>query len=352
MSAVGTALIGAGATIASGAINNAMSYGMSSNARWQNYNYGERAANNADARTRALYNDLQSPNALLQQYQEAGLSPSLMFSGGGGQGAQPSAGAEGSGAAGITPQTYGVDIGQAISQAAQVKLMEAEAEKASAEAENIRNYGGSEAEARIADLLASAGIKDAQRQMVIVQTRITEATEADTIQQMSYTTKKLYKQVEKLTYDVMSAQAQATVDQATVDERIKTVKLNNSVLEATADNILSKTKLQDEQRELVKAQVIATANEIAQKWYSLSLEKARTQSYDDYVKNMHEFQSEQIKLGRERLEHDIAIDWAKFGLDCAELLKNFVEFSIGEYFQNIRTIIGGGKDAVFKAVTK
>lgn len=346
------AAIGLAGTIASGMINNAMSYGMTSNARWQNYNYGERAAANADARTRALYNDLQSPKALLQQYQEAGLSPSLMFSGGGGQGAQPSAGAQGSGAAGITPQSYGVDLGQVAMQSAQIDLMKADANKANAEADNIRNYGGSEAEARIADLLASAGVKDAERQMIIVQTRIAEATEADTIEQMSYTTKALYKQVESLTYAVMSAKAQAEVDQATVDERIKAVKLNNSVLEATADNILSKTKLQDEQRELVKAQVIATANEIAQKWYSLSLEKSRTQSYDEYVKNMGEFQKEQIKLGRERLEHDIAIDWAKFGLDCAELLEDFVKFSIGEYFQNIRAIIGGGKDAVFKAVTQ
>lgn len=347
----GAAALGLAGTIASAAINNGASYGITKQARADNYYYGEKAAENADLRTRALYNDLQSPKALLQQYQEAGLSPSLMFSGGGGQGAQPSAGAQGSGAAGLSPQTYGVDLGQAAMQAAQVKLMEAEADKAGAEAQNIKEYGGSEAEARIADFLASAGVKDAQRQMVIVQTRITEATEADTIKQMSYTTQALYKQVEKLTYDVMSAEAQANVDQATVDERIKAAKLNNSVLEATADNILSKTKLQDEQRELVKTQVIAIANEIAQKWYALSLEKARTQSYDEYVKNMKEFQDEQIKLGRERLEHDIALDWAKYGLDCAELLEDFVKFSIGEYFTNIRTIIGGGKEATFKALT-
>lgn len=44
-----------------------------------NYKYNEMAAENADKRTRALYNDIYSPKALLGQYAEAGLSPSLMF---------------------------------------------------------------------------------------------------------------------------------------------------------------------------------------------------------------------------------------------------------------------------------
>lgn len=341
-----------GAAIMSGAVNNAFAQAQHENSIRKNYYYGELAAQNADARTRALYNDLQSPKALLQQYQEAGLSPSLMFSGGGGQGAQPSAGAQGSGGNGPIAQTYGIDLANAMSQGAQTKLMMAEANKANAEAEQIRNYGGQEAEARIAELLASAGIKDAQRQMVIVQTRITEATEADTIQQMSYATTKLYKQIEELTYRIASAKAQSEVDTATINDRIKAVQINNEVLEATANNILSKTKLQEAERELVKAKVIEISNEIAQKWFGLAIEYGKAQSYDEYVQNLKNFQEEQIKLGKDKLEHEINIDWAKYGLDCAELVEDFVKFGIGEYFQNIRSFIGGGKEAVFKAVVK
>lgn len=106
-------------------------------AREENYKYGEIAAKNADKRTRALYNDLQSPYALLQQYKEAGLSPSMMFSGGG-VGAQPSSGAQGTGAAGINPNVF------PMSQLdlANLRLMNAQADKTEEEANTIR--GGNE----------------------------------------------------------------------------------------------------------------------------------------------------------------------------------------------------------------
>lgn len=92
-------IVGAGANIALGALNNIWAEQQQAEARRQNYMYGEMAANNADRRTRALYNDFYSPKALLEQYREAGLSPSLMFGGTPGQGGQ--SGAMGTGAAGL-----------------------------------------------------------------------------------------------------------------------------------------------------------------------------------------------------------------------------------------------------------
>lgn len=109
-------------------INNGMSTAMGDYNRKQNYLYNEKSANAADARTRALYNDLYSPKALLQQYKDAGLSPSLMFGGGGPGGATPQ-GAQGEGASGLGVQTFGinpVDI-------AQTKLANAQAENIEAD---------------------------------------------------------------------------------------------------------------------------------------------------------------------------------------------------------------------------
>lgn len=97
----------------------------------RNYQYGERAAQNADARTRALYNDFYSPKALLKQYKEAGLSPSIMYGGTPGQGGMT--GAQGSGA-GIS----GVPFAPlSLVDAAQAAALNAQTEKTKAETENI-----------------------------------------------------------------------------------------------------------------------------------------------------------------------------------------------------------------------
>ena len=131
-SANSTLLPQLGINLFNGLVNNTMALIRENYAREDNARLNEEAARNADARTRALYWDLQSPQALLKQYEEAGLSPSMMFSGGG-VGAQPAGGAQGAGTTGITPNTYGmtpIDL-------AQLRLVNAEADKTEAETDTI-----------------------------------------------------------------------------------------------------------------------------------------------------------------------------------------------------------------------
>lgn len=69
-------------------------------ARQQTFALNEQAANNADARTRALFNDLYSPQAQMEQYRRAGINPSLMLSKGlGGSGSSGAQGGAGNAAA-------------------------------------------------------------------------------------------------------------------------------------------------------------------------------------------------------------------------------------------------------------
>lgn len=92
-------ILGGAMNLGLGAINNYWAEQQQATARRENYMYGEMSANQADKRTRALYNDFYSPQALMNQYREAGLSPGMMFGGTPGQGGQ--SGAQGSGAAGL-----------------------------------------------------------------------------------------------------------------------------------------------------------------------------------------------------------------------------------------------------------
>lgn len=96
-----------------------------------NYKFNEMAAKNADIRTRRLYADFYSPEALMRQYEAAGLSPSMMFGGTPGQGGM--SGAQGAGASGPMGATYGVSL----LEAAQAAALTAQANKSKAETANI-----------------------------------------------------------------------------------------------------------------------------------------------------------------------------------------------------------------------
>lgn len=121
-----------------GAINNAWARDLQHEAREENYKLGEKAAENADKRTRALYKDFYSPEALLRQYKEAGLSPSMMFGGTPGQGG--TSGAQGSGAQGpgavFSPMSL-LEGAQMANLAASTEKTKAETEKTKAEKANI-----------------------------------------------------------------------------------------------------------------------------------------------------------------------------------------------------------------------
>lgn len=113
------------------ALNNEWAAQRAREDRAQNYRYGEMAADNADKRYRALYNDFYSPEALISQYKEAGMSPGLLLGGSPGQGGGVAA--QGTGAAG--PQTPFMPM--SLLDAAQVANITAQTEKTKAETKNI-----------------------------------------------------------------------------------------------------------------------------------------------------------------------------------------------------------------------
>ena len=97
-----------------------------------------KAAENADARARAIYTDFNSPKARVKQLEAAGLSTSLMYGSGDGGGgiAAATTASQGSGAGGQqgkNPVTYmeGAQLGLML---AQIRNLNADADKKTAEA--------------------------------------------------------------------------------------------------------------------------------------------------------------------------------------------------------------------------
>ena len=107
--------LGVGAQAVNAGINTALNEQMA----LTNYTYGEKAADASDKRTRALYTDLYSPKAKVQQLKDAGLSVGLMYGNNGASGTSSTSGAMGTGSG--NPQPARVDMGQAL----QLGLMKA-----------------------------------------------------------------------------------------------------------------------------------------------------------------------------------------------------------------------------------
>lgn len=140
------------------AMNNQWAESLARQDRKENYMYGEMAANNADRRTRRLYEDYYSPEALLKQYEAAGLSPSLMFGGTPGQGGM--SGAQGTGAAG--PQTHFAPM--SLVDTAQAAALFAQAEKTKEETKTEKGTNAKGA-ALLANIGADTGSKEAQTRL-------------------------------------------------------------------------------------------------------------------------------------------------------------------------------------------
>ena len=103
MSLIATAIptiIGTAGSILQNKIQNEQSKQNIEHAAAVNYGYGEKSADNAQARTKALYSELYSPEAKVKQLKEAGLSVGLMYGQGGPGGTSSTPGAQGQGAGG------------------------------------------------------------------------------------------------------------------------------------------------------------------------------------------------------------------------------------------------------------
>lgn len=323
----GAAALGAGISATGGLLGNLIGMERDKQMARLNYQYGEMAANEADKRTRALYNDLQSPAALLKQYGEAGLSPSLMYGQGGSAGASPSSGAQGSGASGLGATTYGLNL----IEGAQLGLMKAQADKLNAEARQANaNADTNEAtrEATVENLKKDLEVKMANIQNVNLKNswqsmeNIIEEVSMISKQQFGYAiTQEQYNQLKettrKLKGEADSALAKGEVDQETIDTQKAMVRaqLRNIIL----DNILKQA-----QGDMTDAQAKSLLAHIAIDWKNM---EATRKQVDEQV-NL--WIKQQEKLGAEipKTKSEMYAKWILGGLDSvahvAEAVADFL----------------------------
>lgn len=123
----------AGLSIAQGAINNWLGERRENRAVERDYYLSERAADKAAQRQGEMYERFFSPQALMQQYNAAGLSPGLMM--GGTPGSSMGGSSAPQGGAAMQPSTFmPIDV---LGQIAQLENLKANTKKTNAEADKI-----------------------------------------------------------------------------------------------------------------------------------------------------------------------------------------------------------------------
>lgn len=179
---IGAQIIGGTSNAIGAGISGA--FGMAMQKRQQQYTQAnmdkahqqnEESADKADARKRAFYTDFESPQAMMKQLREAGLSPGLFYGGSGAGGMGASGGAQGGGmsapmGAGYTGGDPGAMIGGLGMNLAQIQLMKAQARNLDADTKvkggelDLQTASIEEIQARITNLTADTKLKETQKE--------------------------------------------------------------------------------------------------------------------------------------------------------------------------------------------
>ena len=265
------------------AFNNWMGQEAAREARAENYKYNEMAAENTYNRQRQLYNDFYSPQALMRQYKEAGLSPSLMFGGTPGQGG--STAAQGGGPAGPQAQVMPYDF---LSSAQAAALM-AQARKTEAETEVIegKNERG---KAEITSILAEAGYKEAatavqnaQKISTDLSNYLAEHTMEASIYTICELADKAAHEATKAYHEMRSSKVLADLNEETYKTKCEFAKKELELLVQNISVARSEWRLNDQQTRSLHNETLAMWEKIEQGWTDLSIQQQQATTYTDWI---------------------------------------------------------------------
>lgn len=203
--------------------------------------------------------------AQMEHLKNAGLNPAIMYGMSGGGGVTTGSQGGGSAASGSAPaysQPQSMDISNALMMSAQIKLLEAQAKKAEAEADSTRGVEGTKGAAEIgkinteissltqgiANQKAQEGLVKAQTEMQNIDNMVKEATTNNVIDE-------IISRSEKTAAEARQAMVQADVDEATIENKIDTIRANT--VGATLQNTLTRMqiKLTSEESRKIGAEI-------------------------------------------------------------------------------------------------
>lgn len=298
----GTDMYSTGVNALGNFLNGAIANFWDKKADARHFEYNEKAADNADARQRAQYKDMYSPEAMLQQYAAAGLSPSMMMSGG-----APAVGGTASGPQGQGTMGGGLSGVHFGTQPANPLFM-AELDLKKAQAENLRSDSAlKDVEknftlANIANVLQDTENKKMYHRVLTIQTsidqinlNILEIGEPHILAKIINEAKKAYNESELLAEEVIATK---WANKFTVETYATRVKQMTASLEKTFSEI-----------GLNKAQAESLADHVAIARYNANTENYKAQItaqwYEDQVEQWAKKNEIDLKEQNKKLAADL-----------------------------------------------
>lgn len=290
-----------------------------------NFVIPELLAANADKRTRALYNDLQSPAAIMQQLKAAGLSPSVYAAKAAG-GSVPS-GSQGHGSSsntGGTQQMLGV-----MSAMKEIASVSAEIAKTKAETDFIKTQN-EKTQQEIPNVKKQGELIDAQTLQALTQAGLNKASTALTTANTEWQNLLTYIQNEKKDFDIKQAEmlskkteqeVQAAYWAAKNSEQDyqfnkETFKDRMQQEKAQALNLLkdltvkqSNIDLNAAQMEKLEAETNKFYDECARGWVQLEIENASAEARNAYIKKQTENYERTLQQVDKRLRIENRNSW-------------------------------------------
>lgn len=306
---IGAAAVSAGGSILAAKYNNVQAIAREREARDENFQYNEKAAENADARTRALYNDLYSPAAQMQQIKDAGLSPSI-YANGGMAGKSGTSGAQAAGANGVSPTVYGADPINAAIAAAQLGKVKAETDNIKADTAN-KEGTGAQGKADIAAKLAQAGLAEASKAYTEAQTTYQELVNTITSETGMRKAIAEVKQIDMQTYKAFQEARQAgwQVDFNKLTQQLQIDQLTNQNALLVAQKLTQESNIQ-----LNEAQKTYLSEQIKNWQIQNGLKYLEIETQDTHNRNTESIQEEQNKISWERLWQENNLKLKELGL--------------------------------------
>lgn len=318
---IGSSAIAAGSSIANTLINQAFA----EHNRKRNFYWNEKAAESADQRQRAQYKDLYSPQAMLDQYAAAGLSPSMMM--GGGQSATGQSSAQGNMSAGIQgPYPAGKIIDPLA--AAQIANINANTKKTEAETDNIESDTQLNFE-KLANLAADTGNKHLQSKLLELDVRFKQlqnefqesvnnvqfATENYQVEQAIHQASLIFGTSNQIMLDNIDKEWRNKITEETYAIRVMnfTQQYNNSVIQFA--KTVAEINLTNEQADAISKQ-------IAIAWYNADTNRMSAEAQKKFFEDQVEQWCKQNGYTEKELQNEKVRNWTQFAASIFGSLSN------------------------------
>nr|QJB21220.1 MAG: DNA pilot protein [Microvirus sp.] len=225
--------------------------------------YNVRSAEKADERTRALYNDLYSPQAKVQQLKNAGLSVGLMYGTGGAGGTSSTSGAQAAPASQqaqsqkspLENANLGLLLSQIAVNTAQAKKLEADANKTKGVDTDALQQSIEESKNRVNKLVTEVENiklenknKELQNNFDEVRNEIQSKTKNFEIDYIKEKWVNIMEQTKKFASEITGLNIENGMKQSLLNAQLENVKANTA-------NIIAKTLLTNSQKQLTDLEV-------------------------------------------------------------------------------------------------